>query len=111
MSYRTRTLLASMTIALLVPFVSVAQTNLAASAPAQVSRDLTDGEVRKIDKGVGKITLKHAEIKNLEMPGMTMVFAVLEPGLLDKVQIGDKVKFAAVRQNGKFVVTEIQVQK
>jgi Cu(I)/Ag(I) efflux system protein CusF len=29
---------------------------------------MTEGEVRKIDKETRKITLKHDEIKNLDMP-------------------------------------------
>ena len=36
--------------------------------------DMTDGEVRKVDKEGGKLTLKHADIKSLDMPAMTMVF-------------------------------------
>ena len=47
-----------------------------ASAPAE----LTEGEVRKIDKETGKITLRHGELKNLNMAAMTMVFRVKDPG-------------------------------
>ena len=55
--------------------------------PMPMSTDaMTDGEVRKIDKENNKITLKHGEIKNLEMPGMTMVFAVKDDAFLDKVK-------------------------
>ena len=74
----------------------------------QMSASMTDGEVKKIDKDAGKITLKHGEIKNLDMPGMTMVFTVKDKSLLDKVQPGDKVKFHAVSGNGKLIVTDIQ---
>jgi Cu/Ag efflux protein CusF len=35
---------------------------------------MIDGEVRKSDKETGKITLRHGEIKHLDMPPMTMVF-------------------------------------
>ena len=69
---------------------------------------MTVGEIRKIDKDASKITIKHGEIKNLEMPPMTMVFTVKEPALLDKVKPGDKVKFAVVREDGKMIVTDIQ---
>jgi Cu(I)/Ag(I) efflux system periplasmic protein CusF len=37
-----------------------------------------------------------------------MVFQVNDAALLDKVQAGDKVKFRAVNDGGKFTVTEIQ---
>jgi uncharacterized cupredoxin-like copper-binding protein len=76
--------------------------------PAAAASDMSDGEVRKIDRDNMKITLKHGDIKNLDMPGMTMVFQVKDPSLLDKVQVGGKVKFKAVKEDGKFMVTEIQ---
>lgn len=75
------------------------------------SIEMTEGEVRKIDKENKKITLKHGAIKNLEMPGMTMVFRVRNPAMLDKVQAGDKVKFTAENSDGVLVVTEIQPAK
>ena len=84
----------------------------AASGAMQMSIDaMTDGEVRKIDKENKKITLKHGEIKNLEMPGMTMVFQVKDPAMLDMVKAGDKVMFKAEKANGALVVTEIQPVK
>ena len=84
----------------------------AASGGMQMSAgDMTDGEVRKIDKENKKITLKHGEIKNLEMPGMTMVFQVKDPAMLDMVKVGDKVMFKAEKANGAIVVTEIQTVK
>lgn len=61
---------------------------------------MTDGEVRKIDKETKKITIKHGEIKNLDMPGMTMVFQVKDVALLDPVKVGDKVKFVAEKAGG-----------
>jgi len=80
-----------------------------ASAATMSAADMTDGEVRKIDKAQSKITLKHAEIKNLDMPGMTMVFIVKDKAMLDKLAPGDKVKFKAVNEAGKITVTELQV--
>lgn len=80
-----------------------------AAHAAQSDRDLTSGEVRKVDKEGKKITLKHEAIKNLDMPAMTMVFGVQDPAMLDKVQAGDKVRFRAVDSGGgKLVVTELQ---
>ena len=71
--------------------------------------DLTDAEVRQVDKEGGKLTLKHGEIKNLDMPGMTMVFVVKDKAMLDKLKAGDKIKFKAVNDAGKFTVTEMLV--
>ena len=77
--------------------------------PAAAAADMTDAEVRKVDKEAAKVTLKHAEIKSLDMPAMTMVFVVKDKAMLDKVQVGDKVKFKAVNEAGKYTVTEMQV--
>lgn len=80
----------------------------AASAAGSMAVEPTDGEVRKIDKANRKITLKHGEIRNLGMPPMAMVFEVKDRALLDKLKEGDKVRFKAVYESGKYVVTEIQ---
>jgi Cu/Ag efflux protein CusF len=71
----------------------------------------TDGEVRKVDKEQGKVTLRHGPIANLDMPGMTMVFNVADPTMLDSIKPGDKVKFAADRVNGAMTVTVIEPVK
>jgi len=66
-----------------------------------------DGEVTKIDKAQSKITLKHGEIKNLDMPPMTMTYRVKDAKLLNSVAVGDRVRFAADKQGGSYVVTAI----
>jgi Cu(I)/Ag(I) efflux system periplasmic protein CusF len=81
----------------------------ASAAAAGAAADMTDGEVRKVDKSSAKITLKHGEIKSLDMPPMTMVFVVKDKAVLDKLQPGDKVKFKAVNEAGKYTVTDLQV--
>ncbi len=77
--------------------------------PAAV--EMTDGEVRKIDKDTQKITLKHGEIKNLGMPGMTMVFRVKEVAMLDQVKVGEKVAFHAEKADGAIVITTLKAVK
>jgi Cu/Ag efflux protein CusF len=82
------------------------------TAVAQAAGDqMTEGEVRKIDKDAGKITLKHGEIKNLGMPPMTMVFRVKDPSLLEKAQPGAKVRFRAEQQGGALLVTAMEPAK
>lgn len=73
------------------------------------AQDATDAEVRKVDKAASKVTLKHGEIKNLDMPPMTMVFVVRDKAALDTLKPGDKVKFKAVKDGGTYTVTEIRV--
>lgn len=75
---------------------------------SQAAPSMTDGEVRKVDPANGKLTLKHGEIKHLDMPGMTMVFNVADKALLAKLKPGDKVRFMVVDEGGKLVVTDIQ---
>ena len=75
--------------------------------PTTPAVDMADGEVRKIDKENKKITLKHGVIKNLDMPGMTMVFQVKDAAMLDSVKAGDKIKFKAEQAGSAVVVTEI----
>ena len=72
---------------------------------------MTDGEVRKIDKDNQKITLKHGDIKSLDMPGMTMVFKARDSSMLDKLQVGSKVRFMAEKIDGALVVTMIESVK
>jgi Cu/Ag efflux protein CusF len=79
----------------------------AAAASAGVS-ELTDGEVRKVDLEAGKVTLKHADIKSLDMPAMTMVFVVKDKAMLEKLKTGDKIRFKAINDGGKFTVTDIR---
>ncbi|WP_373187219.1 copper-binding protein [Halopseudomonas sp.] len=69
---------------------------------------LTEGEIRKIDQEKGRVTLKHGPIKNLNMPGMTMMFQAVPASQLEDLEAGDKVKFRAVKDNGNFVVTNLE---
>lgn len=78
----------------------------AVAAPAAMPK--TEGEIKKVSKETGKLTIKHGEIKSLDMPPMTMVFNAKEPAMLDQVAVGDKVLFTVVDEGGKMVVTEIR---
>ena len=78
---------------------------------AMAAMPMVDGEVRKVDMGSKKITLKHGEIKNLDMPPMTMVFQVKDPAMLGKVKAGDKVQFTVDNVNGAMTVLTIEPAK
>ena len=88
-----------------------ASASAAASTPASapVAADFASGEVRKVYPDAGQILLKHGEIKSLDMPPMSMVFKVKDKALLDRVKVGDKVRFKAALIGGDYTVTEIQV--
>ena len=94
---------------LALPFAGSALAQTAATAAAPVA--LVAGEVKKVDKEAGKMTIKHAPLANLDMPGMTMVFRVKDPAMLDKVKAGDKINFAAERANGAITVTHLDLVK
>ena len=68
----------------------------------------TAAEVRKVDKEGRKITLRHGEIRSLNMPPMSMVFQVNDPAMLDKYKPGDRIQFKAEDQGGKYVITAMQ---
>ena len=78
-------------------------------APADTTK--AEGEIRKVDSATKKITIKHGELKNLEMPAMTMVFQVSDPAMIEWVKPGDKVIFRADKVNGAYTVMEIEVVK
>lgn len=76
---------------------------ISASGFAQTGK--TEGEVRKVDKDTGKITLRHGPIAGeLEMPAMSMVFQVKDRSLLDALKAGDKVAATISKENGLFYI-------
>ena len=89
--------------------VAIAVAPVAAFAQA----NLVTGEVKKVDEGAGKITLKHGPIKSLNMDDeeMTTVFRVSDPSMLKQVKAGDKVQFEVERQTGGITITKLQKAK
>lgn len=94
--------------------LSMAQTgaDVSAAAPANkatpATSPMSEGEVKKIDKASGKITIKHGPLANLGMPGMTMVFRVKNPAMLEQVKSGDKIRFNVEKMNGALTVVAIE---
>ncbi len=89
--------------------VAVAVSLLPAMASGQAT--LVDGQVQKIDTAQGKVTLRHAPIKKLDMDAMTMVFRIQDPAQLQGLKPGDKVKFEADRVNGMITIIKIEKAK
>ncbi len=67
-----------------------------------------EAEVRRIDQNAGKITLRHGNIPNLDMPPMTMVFQVEERALLDGVAVGDQVVVTIEQVEGAYTLKSIR---
>ena len=64
--------------------------------------------IRSINREGGKVKLKHGPIEKLGMPGMTMVFRVKDPALLDQVKEGEEVGVTIEMDGSKFIVTGFQ---
>lgn len=98
-------------IGVAAPFGALAESGMHQSKmeSAQVPA-MTDGEIKKIDPLNGKVTIKHGEIKHLDMPGMTMVFTAKDKAILSNFKPGDQVKFMVTSESGKMIVTDIQTK-
>ena len=70
---------------------------------------MADGEINKVNRDNKKMTIKHGDIKSMDMPGMTMVFQIRDTSLLETFKAGDKVKFVIEKLDGAFVVTSMQL--
>ncbi|AVS73935.1 copper-binding protein [Acidovorax cattleyae] len=70
--------------------------------------DLSDGEVVRWDAATRRITLRHGELRNLDMPAMTMVFRVRETIPEAVLVPGARVRFLAERDTGGFVASRIE---
>ena len=87
------------------PAVSAQEAKSATVASTTASR----GEVKKIDLDTGKLTIKHGELKNINMPAMTMVFDVSDKAALARLKAGDKITFVANNANGELAAMNITV--
>ncbi|KQV58077.1 MULTISPECIES: copper-binding protein [unclassified Duganella] len=89
---------------------ALAQHTVTDHAQPAVVADSADGEIKKVDKASGKLTIKHGELKNLGMGAMTMVFRAKDAAMLDQVKAGDKVRFTVENANGAMTVTALEVK-
>lgn len=66
------------------------------------------GEIRRVDPDNLRLTIKHGEIKSLDMPPMTMVFHVKDRSVLADFKAQDKIEFQAQAEGTRYIVTEIR---
>lgn len=81
---------------------------LIVAATTSLADEYTKGKIKKIDAKAKKVTIIHEELKNLDMPAMTMVFSTADDGMLDTIEEGQDIEFIADRVNGKLTVIEIK---
>jgi len=89
----------------IIRIAAVVATGLLALTPAAIAQGTAEtgkgsGEVRRIDKEAGKVTIRHGPLEGLDMPAMTMVFQVKEPAMLDRLKVGEKIDFTAESKGG-----------
>jgi Cu(I)/Ag(I) efflux system protein CusF len=71
---------------------------------------MTSGEIKRVDTAQNKLTIKHGDIANLDMPGMTMVFDVADNKITTSVKKGDKVLFNVEMDGQRMVITKLTIQ-
>lgn len=113
MKFLTKTILSILLTASATSLTYAADGNAkSASAVTDASKPdtpMSEGEIRKINKETGKVTIKHGPLLNLDMPGMTMLFQLQDPAMMDKLKEGDKIRFVANKVDGAFVVQALEV--
>ena len=88
-----------------------AATEQKSDAQSTAADTMAEGEVKKVDKGAGKVTIKHGPLVSLDMPAMTMVFRVKDASMLDHLKVGENIRFKAEKVGGNLTVTEYQSLK
>ena len=67
------------------------------------------GEVTKIDSTQRRLMIRHGPIPDLGMnEGMTMVFRVADPTMINALKVGDPIRFRVDRVKGYLTVTEVE---
>ena len=82
-----------------------------AQPAAAASAAWTEGEVRKVDKAAGKLTIKHGPMPKFDMPPMTMAYRGKDKAMLDRLKPGDKIKFDVDGVGGEFTVLRLEKLK
>jgi Cu(I)/Ag(I) efflux system periplasmic protein CusF len=82
-----------------------------AKPAAAASAEWTAGEVRKVDKATGKVTIKHGAIPKLDMPPMFMAYHVKDKAMLDHLKPGDKIRFDVDRVGDAYTVVGLEKVK
>jgi Cu/Ag efflux protein CusF len=93
-----------------------AQAQMAPAAqPLQLAQaaksELYEGQVRRVNRETGRVTLTHGPLAAFNMGPMTMAFPVKDPAMLAGIKEGDKVRFALQAQGDNLVVTRIETVK
>lgn len=94
----------------IVPMMGLAPAIPAAAYEETLTLPKVKGVVRAVDIAIQRIRLKHEDIPNLGMPGMTMAFYVSDPAMIQEVVAGDRVLFSAEEPNGNLTIVWLEKQ-
>jgi Cu(I)/Ag(I) efflux system protein CusF len=101
----------SLAAALLVLGLTASPTladNVSSTQAAAQKSYAAKGEVVAVDAANTKVKLKHEAVPELQWPGMTMDFAVVDKAQLSGIKAGDKIAFRFALVAGQARITEIQ---
>ena len=85
-----------------------ATTGTQTAATGAQESEWVDGEVRRLDREQGRVTLRHGDIRSLDMPPMTMVFQVSDARLIDSLAPGDMVRFRVIAEGTRYRITALE---
>lgn len=80
---------------------------MASMKMAEADVKYSSGTVKKIDAKGGKVTVKHGQLYNLDMPSMTMVFRADED-MIGKMAVGQDIEFVEDRVKGKITIVKLK---
>lgn len=80
----------------------------APTAKPAAAATMYNGEVKRVSKDTKRVTLEHGPLTGFDMPAMTMAFPVKDVAALDRLKVGDKVRFALEKAGEDLVVTRIE---
>lgn len=95
-------------LALVLAVIPLAPIEAEAETAAQASSlPWVTAEVKKVDAVAGRLTLKHEEISNLYMPGITMACRAADSKMLEGLKPGDAVRVVIDKVKGQFTVVRL----
>ena len=104
-------LLLTLFLAVSLPAFAQHGDHAAHQSAANKAAPLSDGVVKKIDKGSSEVVIQHGQLDSIGMPPMTMAFGVADKSWLNKLKAGDKIRFAAEMKGGNAIVSRYEMAK
>jgi Cu/Ag efflux protein CusF len=76
-------------------------------APVTAPAWLAAGKVRRIDRSAGTVSIQHRALPALALPASTSTFRVADPGFLDQLRSGRRIRFSAAKIDGVLTMTHL----